>query len=226
MWKLLLLVTALQTVCLAQEINVTVFGRLVATGGTGCTTTGGQADHVVEPVDVVLGPSGDVLILDRACSRVTQAATTGGATDGGLVVAGGTVGSFLNALQDPEALVYDDVSGEIYVADTSNHRVMRWQLGGATGTELITSGPATARGKVRTPTGVALSDSGAGAAATLYVVEGNLRVQYFELASCCSDPTQAVGEVGMGCVPEDIPCFATDSYAVTACRPWSHCLCR
>lgn len=104
---------------------------------------------MVEPVDVVLGPSGDVLILDRACSRVTQAPSTG-AADG----------------------------GEIYIADTSNHRVMCWQLGGATGTELITNGPATARGKLSTPTGVALSDSGAGAA-TLYVVEGNLHVRAF-----------------------------------------------
>lgn len=121
---------------------------------------------------MVLGPSGDVLILDRACSRVTQAPTTG-AADGGRWHCG-----FLNALQDPEALVYDDASGEIYIADTSNHRVMCWQLGGATGTELITNGPATARGKLSTPTGVALSDSGAGAA-TLYVVEGNLHVRAF-----------------------------------------------
>ena len=30
-----------------------------------------------------------------------------------LAKAGGTVGSFLNALQDPEALVYDDASGDV-----------------------------------------------------------------------------------------------------------------
>eukprot|EP00434_Breviolum_minutum_P029283 symbB.v1.2.025900.t1/scaffold2457.1/size150448/1 len=110
-----------------------------------------------EHLEEVVGPAGQVLILDKVCSRVTQASLAGGAVGGGLVVAGGTSGSFSNSLLDPEALDYDDAAGHIYIADTSNHRVMRWDVGGATGTAFVTGGPSTAVGKLQKPTGVALT---------------------------------------------------------------------
>ncbi|CAE7942928.1 unnamed protein product [Symbiodinium sp. KB8] len=110
--------------------------------------------------DLASGPGGDIYVLDKACSRVTLATVTGGTSDGGLVVAGGSQGSFLSNLFFPEALAFDDASGQLYIADTQNHRVLRWIPSGASGTAVVDGGPGTDAGKLNFPSGVTLTSSG------------------------------------------------------------------
>eukprot|EP00439_Symbiodinium_sp_Y106_P024962 s3919_g3.t1 len=114
--------------------------------------------NIVEAVDVASGPGGDIYVLDKACSRVTLATVTGGTSGGGVVVAGGSQGSFLSNLFFPEALVFDDASGQLYIADTQNHRVLRWIPSGASGTAVVDGGPGTDAGKLNFPSGVALTN--------------------------------------------------------------------
>jgi len=198
----------------SQQFSLTVSGRVIAggTGGSTCTTSGSNADHLGEPVDVASGPGGDIYVLDKACSRVTLATVTGGTSGGGVVVAGGSQGSFLSNLFFPEALVFDDASGQLYIADTQNHRVLRWIPSGASGTAVVDGGPGTDAGKLNFPSGVALTNGG------LHVSEnGNQRAQSFDLATCCTTATQAVGAIVLGCEPQDLACFL-GSYAVNRLR--------
>lgn len=196
----------------SQQFSLTVSGRAGGTGGSTCTTSGSNADHLSEPVDVASGPGGDIYVLDKACSRVTLATVTGGTSDGGLVVAGGSQGSFLSNLFFPEALAFDDASGQLYIADTQNHRVLRWIPSGASGTAVVDGGPGTDAGKLNFPSGVTLTSSG------LHVAEnGNQRAQSFDLATCCATATQAVGAIVLGCEPQELACFL-GSYAVNRLR--------
>ncbi|CAJ1362121.1 unnamed protein product, partial [Effrenium voratum] len=211
------LVLALAVSLRAGAMNFTVSGRLLAGGaGSTCGTAGTAADFLGEPVDVATGAAGEVFILDRTCSRVTQVPIAGGTTGGGTVVAAGSQGSFANALHFPSALAFDSSSGHLYIADWQNHRIMRWTPGGASGTSVVDGGPSTSYGKLYGPSGVALADG------VLHVVESvNQRFQAFQLSSCCSLPASAIGSVTMGCEPLDLPCFS-GGYAVTALQGPTH----
>ncbi|CAE6917873.1 prmB [Symbiodinium sp. CCMP2592] len=55
-------------------------------------------------------------------------------------------------------------------------------------------------------------------ASALHVSEnGNQRAQSFDLATCCTTATQAVGAIVLGCEPQDLACFL-GSYAVNRLR--------
>ena len=55
-----------------------------------------------------------------------------GSTTGEVVAGGNGAGSALNQLYNPHAVVlWNDA---LYIADTSNHRILKWPLGASSGT--------------------------------------------------------------------------------------------
>ncbi|CAF5108533.1 unnamed protein product, partial [Rotaria sp. Silwood1] len=98
----------------------------------------------------------------------------------GIVVAGGQgEGKALTQLSYPKGLFVDHL-GTIYVADTGNHRVMRWSKGAKQGT-VIARGTGTS--KLYYPEGLTIDKHD-----YLYVVDwGNDRVRRFSIKQCHYD---------------------------------------
>ena len=94
---------------------------------------------------------------------------------------GGSGGFFSNLLNGPRGVALDD-SGNVYVADTRNHRVQRWAPGATAGVTVVGgNGQGSAANQFNFPHGVALDDSG-----NVYVLDtNNHRVQKF--ASGCTN---------------------------------------
>ncbi|CAF5171470.1 unnamed protein product, partial [Rotaria magnacalcarata] len=96
----------------------------------------------------------------------------------GIVVAGGQgQGITLAQLNHPQGLFVDTLS-TLYVADTSNHRVMRWTQGATQGTVFVGgNGLGAGANQFSYPTGLSFDRYG-----NLYVVDcGNNRVQQFSI---------------------------------------------
>ncbi len=126
------------------------YGVLVA-GGNG---SGSGANQLHAPQNVKVDDSGNVYIPDGSNNRVQKWAP-GAST--GVTVAGqsnGNGGSGLNQLNNPED-VFIDASGNVYVADGGNHRIMKWPPGASSGT-LVAAGNGAGSGanQLNGPTGV------------------------------------------------------------------------
>ncbi|CAF5122862.1 unnamed protein product, partial [Rotaria sp. Silwood1] len=96
----------------------------------------------------------------------------------GIVVAGGQgEGKALTQLSYPQGL-FVDTSGTIYVADSSNHRVMRWPKGAKQGTVIVGgNGEGAEANQFNLPVGLSFDRQG-----NLYVVDyENNRVQFFPI---------------------------------------------
>jgi len=125
-------------------------GILVA--GTG--TAGSGASQLWGIQNVKVDVNGNIYIPDGSNNRVQKWAP--GATSGTTVAgqSNGTGGSGLNQLSNPED-VFIDSSGNIYVADGGNHRIMRWAPGATSGTVVAGgNGPGSNPNQLNGPTGV------------------------------------------------------------------------
>ncbi|CAF4419011.1 unnamed protein product, partial [Adineta steineri] len=94
----------------------------------------------------------------------------------GIIVAGGNgEGNRLDQFSYPQGVIVDH-SGQIYVADMNNHRVMRWREGNDKG-EIVVGGNGQGResNQLNGPTGLTFDGEG-----NLYVADyHNHRVQKF-----------------------------------------------
>jgi hypothetical protein len=114
--------------------NKFVFGWN-STGRTAAGVTGsaGTAAHRLNnPASAMVDQWNNLYVCDSKNSRVQR--WLPGSTNG-TTVAGrqdGTAGSSLSALNEPFDLSVDD-SGGVYIADTSNHRVVYWSNGSPIG---------------------------------------------------------------------------------------------
>jgi sugar lactone lactonase YvrE len=102
-------------------------------------SSGTSATQLSNPYGMALDSSNTIYISDRNNSRV-QKFLTGSLT--GTTVAGqsnGVAGSTLSYLNYPSELEVDS-SGNIYVVDSHNHRVLFWPSGSSTGTIVAGSG--------------------------------------------------------------------------------------
>ncbi|CAF1415566.1 unnamed protein product, partial [Rotaria magnacalcarata] len=96
----------------------------------------------------------------------------------GIVVAGGRrAGDALTQLENPNGL-FVDMLGTLYVADTSNNRVMRWTQGAKKGTVIEGgNGQGAGANQFIYPVGLSFDRHG-----ILYAVDGgNERVQRFSI---------------------------------------------
>ena len=72
----------------------------------------------------------------------------------------GTCGSAYNQLSYPYNLIRDSSSGTLYIADTNNHRVMRYLVGASSGTVVAGgNGPGTGNTQLDYPIGLYLDSS-------------------------------------------------------------------
>ncbi|CAF4280766.1 unnamed protein product, partial [Adineta steineri] len=86
-------------------------------------------------------------------------------------------GGNLNQLSNPEGVVVDHL-GQIYVADSYNHRVMRWCEGEEEGEVVVGgNGYGNQSNQLLNPMGLSFDDEG-----NLYVADSkNDRIQKFEI---------------------------------------------
>ena len=100
-----------------------------------------------------------------------------GATEGIVVAGGQGNGSALSQLYHPEAVIVDQL-GTQYIADRSNHRIVRWRKGATAGEVLVGgNGAGTRSDQLNEPSDLLFDRQG-----NLYVVEfQNHRVQRFDL---------------------------------------------
>ena len=99
-------------------------------------------------------------------------------------MAGGSQGDGPDQLSLPRSVTVDS-SGNVYVADTANHRIVRWLVGATSGTVVVGNrgaGSGSGSDQLDTPTDLQFDQNG-----NLYVSDsGNNRVQkfYIDTNSC------------------------------------------
>ncbi len=106
----------------------------------GITSTGGvAANQLMNVRGLSLYSSNILYIADKNNNRVQQwfIGALNGSTVAGL--ANGTSGSELNELSGPTGTALDS-SGNVYVADSSNNRVVFWLRGASSGTIVAGNG--------------------------------------------------------------------------------------
>jgi sugar lactone lactonase YvrE len=117
----------------------------LAGAGSGTTVAGDSADHqgsnstmLQAPVDVTFDNNGFMYVSDQGNNRV-QRFSPGSIT--GTTVAGqasGTSGSTATTLNSQSCIVVDN-SSNVYIADTSNKRIVVWAPNATSGTTLISN---------------------------------------------------------------------------------------
>ena len=157
--------------------------------GTG-TVSGTSATKLNGPDGIFVDGSGNIYITDYNNSRIQKwvpGATTGTTVAGS---SGGSAGSGASSFNYPED-VYVDGSGNIYVADASNHRIQKWAPGATSGTTVAGSSSGTSGSSaslLNTPKGVYVDGSG-----NIYIADAlNNRIQKW-VAGATSGTTVAGG---------------------------------
>lgn len=116
--------------------------RWNSTGTTvaGFTLGGGNsATQFATPYSLAVGPSNTIYVADRFNHRIQR--WLSGAPSG-VTVAGqsnGIFGSGLSFLHEPNEVILNS-NGDLYIADTENHRVVYWTVNATTGTLVAGTG--------------------------------------------------------------------------------------
>jgi DNA-binding beta-propeller fold protein YncE len=99
---------------------------------------GSTAVQLFHPYGLVLDSSSAVYIADRDNSRIQKwpMGSSNGTTVAGQSGSSGAAAAYLNSPAD----VAIDSSSNVYVADTSNHRVQYWTTGASFGTTVAGTG--------------------------------------------------------------------------------------
>ena len=157
---------------------------VAGTGSYGFAGDGGQATsaQLATPRGVVLDASGNLYISDTFNQRIRKVSVSGTITTvagNGTAGYGGDNGSALSAeLNYPQRLAVDS-AGNLYIADTNNHRVRKVDTSGnittvaGNGTCCYSGdGGVATNAQLNSPTGVTVDGSG-----NLYITENNNRVR-------------------------------------------------
>jgi sugar lactone lactonase YvrE len=146
-------------------------GTLVA-GGHG---QGDRFDQLNNPSNIFVDRDHSVYVSDLNNHRVMK--WMKGAKEG-IVVAGGRggQGNGLTQLSSPRGVVVDQL-GTVYIADSYNHRIMRWFKGATQGSIIVDGNGAGESNQLNYPQGLSFDRHG-----NLYVVDSiNNRVQRFNM---------------------------------------------
>ena len=101
-------------------------------GGSG--TAGSALNQVSNPSQIAVDASGNVYVADTGNNRVLEFPAGSTSSTNGTVVAGGNgSGGDLNQLKGPKGLAVD-ASGNVYVGDSGNCRIVKWAPGASVGT--------------------------------------------------------------------------------------------
>ena len=189
---------------------------VAGTGELGFSVDGGPAiaAEVVDPRGIAADDSGNVVVAEPATSRLRRIDTVTGTIDtvagtgaGGLSGDGGPASEGM--LQRPQG-VAADLSGNLYVADTWNHRLRRIDhatgvietLAGGGGRGFSGDGEAAPQAQLHLPAGVAVDSAG-----NVYVADTwNGRIRRIDAMSGLIETIAGTGEAG----------FSGDGEAATA----------
>lgn len=97
--------------------------------GTG--TSGSALNQLYGPAGLFLDSNDTLYVSDSGNCRVVSYLRN--ASIGSIVAGSGLNGTGLNRFAAAMRYLYVDTNGSIYIADTNNHRVIRWTSGSSTG---------------------------------------------------------------------------------------------
>ena len=149
---------------------------ITVAGGNG---VGNGLSQLSQPEDVFLDPNGNIYVADAGNARVIKFPPGSTSTTNGTIIAGGNgPGNAANQLNAP-AGIYVSAYGDLYVADTDNHRVLRFSAGSTSASHGVVvaggNGSGNAQNQLYQPVAVCLDGSG-----NLYVTDfSNNRIQKF-----------------------------------------------
>ena len=103
-------------------------GVLVA-GGNG---HGGNLNQLNNLHDVYVDSNLNIYIADSGNHRIIR--WSHGATQGVVVAGGNGYGGDNNQLANPFGIWVDEANGYMYIADSDNHRIVKWEIGATEGT--------------------------------------------------------------------------------------------
>jgi sugar lactone lactonase YvrE len=152
----------------------------IGTIAAGTGTLGNDSQHLGYPFGLDLDEFHSYLYVADYYNNRIQRFTLGSSMNGTTVAGGHSLGSADNQLYQPQGLCVSKKTGAIYIADTYNNRITRWNPGATSGVTI--AGIAGMNGIAATllngPAGVALSRN----ETYLYVSDlNNNRIQRFEL---------------------------------------------
>lgn len=180
-------VDAAQNVYVADNYNHRIMrwasgaGSGVMIAGTGIE--GADSMELNYPVGLFLDEINSLLyVADKGNHRVQVFNVTGTPPFNGSTVAGGNgVGSGSNQLNQPSDIWVSEKTGAVYIADSSNHRIQRWNPGATIGVTIAGDShgnPGFDNTKLSSPSGLTINQN----ETRLYVSDmGNGRIQWFDL---------------------------------------------
>ncbi|CAF1588360.1 unnamed protein product [Adineta steineri] len=102
-------------------------------GASNGSTVAGQSPTILNgPVGLVLDSNDNMYFSDRGNCRVMFWAN--GASSGSTIAGTGSYGSANNEFENPSMIEYVSSTNILYIADTMNHRIMKYLLNASSGT--------------------------------------------------------------------------------------------
>jgi sugar lactone lactonase YvrE len=161
---------------------------------------GGGKGNALNQLDSAMGiyvtQSGMIYVSDTKNHRVLR---YGPNSVAGTVVAGGNgVGLGASQLNEPMGIWVDELSGDLYIADSRNHRIMRYREGLRSGERIAGTGFAGSDlGSLRTPTDIIVHPNG-----DLFICDGGnhrilrIRANTTNIAVVAGSPNGGSGSTG------------------------------
>ena len=149
-----------------RKITASAVASVAGGGVAGFTDGVGAAAKFSGPTQITIDPAGSLIVADTGNNAIRRV-TTGGAVSTLIGAAGSGMAdgpAYLARVQSPTGLAFDP-DGNLYIADTGNHRIRALAPGGVVSTT-FGSGVAGyseangAAGQVSGPTGLAWSNAG------------------------------------------------------------------
>ncbi|UJR17481.1 hypothetical protein I4U23_004376 [Adineta vaga] len=158
--------------------NLTQFGK---SGSFTLDSNGNGTQHLFKPQDIVLDESeGVYYVADTFNHRVLRFSF--GSTNGTIVAGGNSAGIGPTQLNGPCGIYLSKKNQTLYIADTTNNRIVRWCLGCSEGITIAGACDGTAGNSpflLKSPTTVTMDND----EKYLYVADrSNNRIQRFEIA--------------------------------------------
>lgn len=173
----------------------TTIGTVVA----GLVSVGSGALYLNGAIDIFVTPGGEIYVLDTGHARVQKYPAHSTAFTAGVTVAGGNGdGNALNQFSGAQS-IYVDNTGNIYVADGNNNRILKFPAGSTSATNGIVvaggNGSGTANNQFHQPKGVYVDAAGNIFVSDFY----NHRVQKFPPnGTSATNGTTVAGGNGIG----------------------------
>ncbi|CAF2936741.1 unnamed protein product [Rotaria sp. Silwood2] len=152
--------------------------KWLANATNGTTVAGGNPgialNQLTDPRGISVDANGHVYVVDSINARVMKWAPNSTANANGTIVAGGNgTGSGVNQLNYPDGLFVESETGIVWIADTNNHRIVKW-LSPSAGS-VVCGSYGSGLKEFAFPRGLFVDTS---ASNTLYVADtGNHRIQ-------------------------------------------------